>query len=189
MADNGNAVQMKAMIIAFSNHLRYIFHDNLIKVTLQEELKEVDDYHKIISMDLNMPLLVNKKIPKELLNTPVPPLTIQTFLENTYKYADRKRGLLLFQMEASEVELDGKRYMRLHLYDNGGGYDEDILNSLKEDFKDKFEKDHVGINNLRHRMQIIYGDLFKDAYYNEADGAHSVLYLPLEEEKKNEVEL
>lgn len=43
--------KMQRMILAFSNYLRYIFHDNLKVVPLKYELEEVNDYYNIILMD------------------------------------------------------------------------------------------------------------------------------------------
>lgn len=183
MAENSNRMQMQSMIIAFSNHLRYIFHDNLNLVSLQSELNEVMDYHRIINLDSSMPFILTQNVPKELLDTLVPPLIIQTFLENTYKYADRNRGFLAFHIEASEVTYHDVPYLRLHLFDNGCGYAEDVLESINDNHPDVFADYHVGINNLRHRMMLIYGDSCKTAFYNEENnGAHSVLYIPIQKQ-------
>ena len=171
---------MQTMIIAFSNHLRYIFHDNLNLVTLQDEMKEVMDYHRIITLDFPLPFLVSKNIPNELLDVKVPPLIIQTFLENTYKYADRKKGMLVFQIDVSKVEDENKPYLRIHLSDNGGGYAEEVLESINSNQPDVFANYHVGINNLRHRLSILYDGDYQAAFYNEENGsAHSVLYIPI----------
>lgn len=50
--------KMQRMILAFSNHLRYIFHDNLKVVPLKYELEEVNDYYNIILMDRSKPILL-----------------------------------------------------------------------------------------------------------------------------------
>lgn len=180
MAEKSNRAQMQAMIIAFSSHLRYIFHDNLNEVTLQDEIKEIMDYHRIITMDFSRPFLLTPNVPKELLDVLVPPLIIQTFLENTYKYAQGGKGILVFQVEASVAEQDGKKYLRLHMWDNGDGYPPDVLASLNEAPASVFADYHVGINNLLHRMTLLYGKNFRTAFYNEKSGnAHSVLYIPI----------
>lgn len=182
MAEKSNRVQMQAMIIAFSNHLRYIFHDNLNLVTLQDELKEVMDYHRIITMDFPMPFLLSSNVPRELMDVSVPPLIIQTFLENTYKYAGRSQGVIAFQIDVSETDFRGRAYLRIHLSDNGSGYTEEVLENINESQADLFANHHVGINNLRHRVSILYGGEYHMAFYNENEGkggAHSVIYIPL----------
>lgn len=189
MAEKSDRVQMQAMIIAFSNHLRYIFHDNLSLVALQDELKEVMDYHRIITMDLPMPFLLSSNVPKELQDASVPPLIIQTFLENTYKYAGRSQGVVAFQINVSATDLRGRTYLRIHLSDNGGGYPEEVLENINESQTDRFMDHHVGINNLRHRISLLYGGEYHMAFYNANEGkggAHSLIYIPLIREQNGQ---
>lgn len=179
MAERNNRAQMQAMIIAFSNHLRYIFHDNLSFVTLADELKEVDDYHRIVSQDLPMPFLLDKKVPKDLMDARVPQLIIQTFLENTYKYANRGQGILVFRVEVDSVRQEDQEFHRIHIYDNGGGYPEHVLNAINVQPDEEFCEYNVGIINLRHRMRILYNGNCQIEFYNEAGGANTMIRIPL----------
>ncbi len=180
MSESGNPARMQAMIIAFSNHLRYVFRDNLQMVTLAEEIKELMDYHRIVTLDFPMPFLINQNVPKELQDVLVPPLILQTFLENTYKHADRAKGMLVFQIDISTVRYQEADYVRIHLSDNGGGYAPEVLETINADLTDEFSDYHVGINNLRHRMSLLYNGDYHTAFYNEENGsAHSVLYVPI----------
>lgn len=179
MAERNNRAQMQAMIIAFSNHLRYIFHDNLSFVTLADELKEVDDYHRIVSQDLPMPFLLDKKVPKDLMDARVPQLIIQTFLENTYKYANRGQGILVFRVEVDSVRQEDQEFLRIHIYDNGGGYPEHVLNAINVQPDEEFCEYNVGIINLRHRMRILYNENCQIEFYNEAGGANTMIRIPL----------
>lgn len=180
MTEKSNRAQMQTMIISFSNHLRYIFHDNLDLVTLQEELQEAADYHRIITLDFSRPFLLTQNVPRELLEAKVPPLIIQTFLENTYQHARLGEGVLAFRVEASEITYQNAPYLRLHLSDNGKGYPPEVLESINSSEQDIFADHHVGINNLLHRMSLLYGDAYQTAFYNEERGnANSLLYIPL----------
>ena len=149
---------------------------------IQDELKEVMDYHRIITMDFPMPFLLSSNVPRELMDVSVPPLIIQTFLENTYKYAGRSQGVIAFQIDVSETDFRGRAYLRIHLSDNGSGYTEEVLENINESQADLFANHHVGINNLRYRVSILYGGEYHMAFYNENEGkggAHSVIYIPL----------
>ena len=68
-----------------------------------------------------MPFLLDKKVPKDLMDARVPQLIIQTFLENTYKYANRGQGILVFRVEVDSVRQEDQEFLRIHIYDNGGG--------------------------------------------------------------------
>ena len=138
------------------------------------------DYHRIITMDFPRPFLLSSNVPKELLDVNVPPLVIQTFLENTYKYAGQAQGVLAFQIDVSQITFQQKEYLRIHLSDNGSGYTEEVLESINAEQMDMFTKDHVGISNLRHRISILYNGDYRTAFYNERNGgAHSVIYIPI----------
>lgn len=178
MAERNSRSQMQSMIIAFSNHLRYIFHDNLSCVTLADEMKEVDDYHRIISQDSPVPFLLNKDVPRELLGLEVPQLIIQTFLENTFKYADRRQGILIFHVEVETVVLEGRGFLQFHIFDNGGGYPEQFLSTINAEPDETFSTYNVGIANLRHRLRILYNENCMTHFYNEAGGAHSLIRIP-----------
>lgn len=180
MTEKGQTEKTKRMILCFSGHLRYIFHDTLSLVTLEEELAEVNDYHQIIQLDRYAPLFLDISVPSELLCCRIPPLTIQTFMENSYKYNSDGSKLLRFHVQADQINLEGKAYLRLRLSDNGKGYSPEALASL-ENIGEVFETHHVGIKNLRRRISILYHGDYQIAFRNGYDGgAVTVIYLPVE---------
>lgn len=179
MTEKGQTEKTKRMILCFSGHLRYIFHDTLSFVTLEAELAEAKDYHQIIQLDRNAPILLDISVPSELLSCQIPPLTIQTFMENSYKYNNDSTKVLRFHIQADRVELEEKVYLRLRLSDNGKGYSPDVLASL-EDIGEVFETHHVGIKNLRRRISILYNGNYQMAFHNGYDGgAVATIYLPV----------
>lgn len=184
MTEKGQTEKTKRMILCFSNHLRYIFHDTLSLVTLESELAEVGDYYQIIQLDRQTPVLLDVEVPDELMCCRVPPLTIQTFVENSYKYNNDGSKLLRFRIQADRIVLDGKTYLRLRLSDNGKGYSQEVLDSL-EDIGEVFETHHVGIKNLRRRIGILFDGDYQIAFRNGHDGgAVTVIYLPIEKGEK-----
>ncbi len=189
MSERGEVEMIKMMIIAFSNHLRYIFHDNLMLVTLKSEIDELQDYYQIIRMDRANPLLLNLEVDESLLDCMVPPLVVQTFMENSYKYNSDNNKILRFLVQADKIEIDEKPYIRLRMSDNGIGYSKDMLKKLSGP-DEQFEQYHIGISNLKRRMALIYHEDYQIAFFNAPQGgACSVIYLPIrkkttEEEKE-----
>jgi sensor histidine kinase YesM len=182
MSDRGEVEKIKMMILAFSNHLRYIFHDNLLLVTLKSELDEAQDYYHIIQMDRANPLLLNLDVDQSLLDQKVPPLVVQTFLENSYKYNPDTKKFLRFHVQIDQIEVEEKPYIRLRLSDNGIGYGKEVLKKLSE-ADEQFEQYHVGISNLRRRMTLIYQNDYQMAFFNvPGGGACSLIYLPMQKE-------
>lgn len=180
MLVNNEYEKMQRMIIAFSNHLRYVFHDNLQLVSLEAELTEVNDYYNIILLDRLTPVILNSQVDQQLYKYQVPSLLIQTFLENTVKYSKQVDKLLIFDIKINLAELDGTPVMQIHLSDNGIGYTAEMLEKLNSSETDLFAKKHVGISNLKHRIALIYKSNYRFAFYNNPSGGACVLiYLPL----------
>jgi two-component system, sensor histidine kinase YesM len=182
MSERGEMEKIKMMIFAFSNHLRYVFHDNLLLVTVKSELDEVQDYYHIVQMDRVNPLLLNLEVDQSLMDCKVPPLVVQTFLENSYKYNSGDKKLLRFLVQIDQIEMEKKPYIRLRLSDNGIGYSQEVLKKLSET-DEQFEQYHVGISNLRRRMTLIYQNDYQIAFFNIlGGGACSLVYLPMKRE-------
>lgn len=182
MLGNKEYERMQRMIIAFSNHLRYLFHDNLSVVPLRAELEEVNDYYSIISLDRKKPVFLQKNIKEELLDCMVPPLLVQTFLENSIKYNGNSEKPLRFSIQADMVKMNDRAFLKIRMSDNGVGYSADILEKLNSPQEEMYEKYHVGVSNLRKRIRLIYQSDFQMAFYNEPmGGACTVICLPLME--------
>ena len=181
MLEMGEYDKMRRMIMNFSDHIRFIFHDNLSLITLKDELNEVNDYANIIQTDSSTPIMLIQKVPQELMDCMVPPLLIQTFLENAVKYNAQYHRMLQFVIEGEIAENNEKKYLRLRLSDNGTGYEEDMLEKLNFDADSEYEQYHVGISNLKRRMQILYHGDCNLAFFNnqENGGAVIMIYIPV----------
>lgn len=185
MLENRQIDKMKLMIIAFSNHLRYLFHDNISTVPLSHELREIDDYYQILSLDSEKIFLLNVEVEDNLKDSCVPPLIIQSFLENSFKYNAGKKGMAVFSVKISAVSENDAAYLRIHMQDNGSGYPEDVLNAINQRVNYSFDDNHVGINNLKHRLSILYGENYTFAFYNlPTGGACSVISIPLDRKEE-----
>lgn len=186
MLENRQIDKMKLMIIAFSNHLRYLFHDNISTVPLSYELREIEDYYQILSLDSGKIFLLDVDVEESLKEYSVPPLIIQSFLENSFKYNDGKRGMVVFSIKIRTTVENDTPYMCIHMQDNGEGYPKEVLDAINQRVKYSFEEHHVGINNLKHRLSILYGENYSFAFYNlPSGGACSIISIPLDRKEGN----
>ena len=185
MANIGEIEKMKMMILGFSNHLRFIFRDNLKLIPLRDEIAELNDYQSIIQLDSAQPIVLDMSIPDEAMNCLVPPLLIQTFLENSYKYSNTKTGILCFRVQAEISDAADRKYLHMKISDNGSGYSNEVLRALADD-SEEYKQYHVGIANLKRRIKLIYGKECQTAFFNlPGSGACSVLYIPIQNEENN----
>lgn len=174
----GDQEKTLRIITRFSNHIRYVFHDSLTFVPIRAELSEVDDYFEIIALERTDPILLTKSVDPQLMEYPVPPLLIQTFVENFQKHNPQSDKVLNFSIRIDSLELGGQKYVRIRLSDNGIGYSEEALQQLQL-MDGVFAQFHVGIQNLCRRIEILYKKQHKTAFYNLPNGgACSVFYLP-----------
>ena len=166
-------------ISLFSNHLRYIYHDSLKFVTIQQELDEVRDYFSIIELERSDHVLLEEKVDESLLSFQVPPLIIQTFVENFNKHNAQSDHILRFAVKIDKVELEDREYVRIRMTDNGIGYSEDTLKKLQTQ-DEMFGQYHVGVQNLCRRMDILYHKQYQTMFANNRNGgAMTVFYLPV----------
>lgn len=180
MTARGEQEKTQRVVSLFSNHLRYVFHDGLSLIPIRAELDEVNDYFHIIELERSDHILLTQEVDPELMDFPVPPLVIQTFLENFNKHNAQGERILRFSIRIDRVEMEEQPYVRIRLSDNGVGYEKDALKDMGR--RDElFSQYHVGIQNLLRRLDILYQKRQQIAFYNNpGGGACSVLYLPCE---------
>lgn len=107
----------------------------------------------------------------------MPTLCVQTFVENSVKYAKLGApGLELFiQVCVQLLQTEDGVYVDIMVSDNGSGYPENILEEINEDAQKGIRS--VGINNLKRRCALIYEGKAEYNFYN-GSGAVSELILP-----------
>ena len=81
-----------------------------------------------------------------------------------------------------EIQRGGIAYMRVT--DNGGGFPEDVIAEINEPDSPLYAQNHVGINNVKKRLQLIYGDRALYAFFNrdmgERMGSVSEILIPID---------
>ena len=181
MASRGERETTLRIITLFSNHLRYVFQDSLSRVPVRAEMAEVEDYFHIIELERSDHILLVKNIDPLLMDYPIPPLVVQTFLENFNKHNAQSSRILRFSVQIDRVTMEERDYVRLRLSDNGVGYDREALKAMGAG-TEVFSQYHVGIQNLCRRMDVLYHGQYQIAFYNNpGGGACSVIYLPYED--------
>lgn len=169
--------KMQELIINLSAHLRYLLQSEREFVPLYMELEFVENYIQMQKHITGRPVNCEITMEEEVKNWSVPVLAVHTFVENSIKYArlGDSRIPLEIQVTASYLSTEEGGYLDLMIQDNGQGYPEDILEEISGETV--VGKRNVGINNIKRRCQILYGE---KAEYNFASyhGALSELILP-----------
>lgn len=172
LLQNGKKEVANDMIIALSGHFRYMFRKSRSLVSLKEELEEVQDYCRIYNIRNGVPLLINIDVPENKENYGVPVLCIQTFVENSIKHYGKNEQMLRIRIQIREKQdQNGQKRLNIRVSDNGVGYTKENLAEFNEPVETfVYQSSHVGIDNLKYRLRLIYGEDTEIYFYNAPYG-------------------
>ncbi len=176
---------LEELSLCLIRHFRYMFQSNLSFVTLRNELQHVRNYLRIQELRFPGQLIPEIEAPEFLLNMPVPPLMIQTFVENTVKHAITLDDpiLLRIDLEMSEQPQEG---IVIQIRDTGPGFKKGIIKLIEDDERIVDEEgEHIGIRNLKQRLRLLYQEQAEIRLRNaDPHGAIIKIRLPLSPENR-----
>lgn len=173
------------LIMNISFYLRYLMQNERKLVRLDEEIRFVKNY---IDLQCNMSghkIENNIEVQKEAEECFVPPLCIQTFVENSVKYAISpiKIPALKINIQVDYLRTEEGNVLDIQIEDDGRGYSREILQEINGE--ELLGISSVGINNLKRRLRLLYGE--KAVYlFDNTSGAFSEIIIPaVREPQKN----
>ncbi len=129
-------------------------------VTLREELNHVHRYLEIQKIRFGEHLQIRLETDPLLMEFQLPPLTIETFVENSVKYA-------LNMEDPAEIEVSVKlstkdtEQLLIRIADSGPGFSEERMEDIlsgKPTLQRPGEGGHLGIYNVQQRLWLLYGE-------------------------------
>lgn len=171
--------KLQKMILAFSRHVRYIFKDNMEFVPLERELNHVKNYMEIQAISAVHPPVCKINAEKALLELPIPPLLVQTFVENSVKHETSPDRALELEVDVKLLKTDSGEFANIIVSDNGNGFSEAVLEEINQLEGSVYAHHHVGLNNVKRRLRLIYGADIQFAFYNNDRGSVSDIIIPV----------
>ena len=159
-----NPLLAKKAVTELSNVLRNsLLMGKKTLVPFSEELKMVEDYLSLEKMRFEEKLIIKLAINENTKNFLVPPLMIQTLVENAIKHGTSKlpKGGMV-EITAS-VEADK---LKVIIY-NSGHYDEQASSETG-----------FGISNTKQRLELLYGKQAVFSIKNEDNKVKTLLLIP-----------
>lgn len=154
------------------NYSRYMFHDVSELVELQREIEHTYDYMEIQEIRYMRKIDCKITFPSETASALIPPFIIQSFVENSVKYASVANENIKI---AILVEMDRENeYLIIRISDNGVGYSEELL---LQNWEQKIEDGHIGLINIYQRLKLIYDNKAEIKLMND-NGAVVIVKLP-----------
>lgn len=178
--DNGNE-DMQALILSISKHLRYLLQTDKRKVLLREEKDYVSNYIYLQNCLIGRSITCEFFIEDDTMEIEVPTLCIQSFVENSVKYAKLGKGIKKLEIivNVNLLQTEKEQFLNIVVNDNGQGYPYETLRQINGEPEERSK--NVGINNLKKRCIFLYGQAVHYSFYN-LDGAVSELFLPIKNE-------
>ena len=189
MAQRGNLDGVSALSENTAKYLRYIFQSDSERMPLAQELEHIRDFLGI--MEIRYP----GQFGYEIVSEPeaeaqrLPPLILQTFVENSIKYGmvpGRKLEICVSALcESMEGENGPCECLSVFITDNGRGFGAQQLQVWTSGGELAREGGaHIGIANALRRLQLAYkGRASVQLYNSPLGGAVVEVHIPCEVEQ------
>ena len=174
LSKTNNNKKIQEMIQLLVQYFRYMFRSDMDMVLLKNEVEHVKNYIQIQQIRFPETMEYIIEIDDDIIDISVPPLILQTFVENIIKHAVKMDQMVYFEIIINNLE--GERCVQIIIKDNGTGFPESLLleiNSI-EDMKDN-SGEHIGIYNVKQRLNLVYGDDASIRFSNDPDRGGAVI--------------
>jgi len=172
--------EIQSMAISTSNYFRYIFQNGEDFVKLDDEIDHVRIYLEIQKHRYRDAFSYHINHGKDTEKMRIPPLVLQTFIENSVKYAVSRVNEVQIRLDVKVDRESGEEVTVIRISDTGPGFDADILERLESGQPlDQTDGNHIGIMNTIKRLEYLYRRKANVQFSNiESGGACVTIYLP-----------
>lgn len=173
---------IKEMTTCLVHYFRFMFSSNSDFVTVGDELAHTANYLRIQQLRFVDTFSYQIEADEQTKGCSIPPLIIQTLVENTIKHAlDAEEPLeLIVRVEMEERE--GECWLHIFVQDTGKGFPEQVLAELTQLRMHAGERnEHIGLWNIQRRLDFIYpGRMQIDCWNAPGKGATVSILIPAE---------
>lgn len=162
-----------------SNYLRHLFQANQDFNRLADEIQHIRNYLEIQKIRYGDSIHFDLDWDPGLKDAAIPPLLLQTFVENAIKHGFSFQDSFHIQLS---IHKEANQQLAISLQDNGPGFSSVILQDLAEK-KSLVTEDghHIGLTNARERLDLLYPDHYTLQFSNGSQGGARIqLSLPYE---------
>ena len=159
LAEQGNSEQVKTMTYALSDFLRISLSKGQDWITIEKEIRHVEDYLTILQIRYGAMLTFAIDIPEEILQTEVLKMILQPLVENAVYHGTkhvRRAGKVTVAATVAEGTI------RFLITDNGIGMEDERLLEvqarLAQATVDDSGEGGYGLYNVRKRLLLYYGN-------------------------------
>lgn len=180
MAHHYQVPILENMLTSLASLFRYSLRSNLV-VSLREELNYVQYYFNVMDMRTPQRYELRVEVSSEALRHPLLSMVLQPLVENSITHGFRRKRkpcILLLQGQVNEEN----GMLCLTVVDNGTGIPMEKLQELEQrcfQEEEALHNDHIGLENVLHRLRLFYGDDFRFSLRSKEGHYTAVtLYIP-----------
>ena len=186
MAENQNYSAIQELVLDLSVYLRSTFRNSANLIPLKEELRSVTSYIRIFQMNSELPPILKVDLSSpELEELPVPPLSILTFVENSLKHCRVTDASPMLRIVCRTLPGTDGGFLNITISDNCGGLPPELLKTLNSREPMTYRDRHVGISNVKWRLQLMHGGKAALTFSNQGGGTCVDMFLPLEPQRQS----
>lgn len=157
MAQSGRYAQIQALAREVSGYLRSTFREGTEVVPLCQEVELVDGYMNIFRIRYEDDFDFHKYIDNRAGGCRVPPMLIQTLVENALKHNVMRRSFINISLYADITEEGRGKTLVLRIEDDGVGMAPELMEKLNRgEMVRKENGKSIGLWNLLQRIRYIY---------------------------------
>ena len=164
--------------MSLAEYFRYALRKNEELVPLESEMIFVKNYLDIQKVRFPGAFTSVYEIDETLRDLCIPPLLIQNFVENSFKYALKMGSSIEIILV---VRKEGTDHAVISIVDTGNGISKEILEKLRNgEILHNITGKHIGIWNIRRRLRLAYGeDVILKINSTEGEGTQIWIKVPV----------
>lgn len=165
----GDQESVKKMSLHLADYFRFIMRTNRSTVTIDEELRHIENYIEIQKFRFPDKLEFEVEVEDDLRSFELPALAIQPFVENAmiHGFKNRKQTFKVY-IEIRKEE----NYIVIQILDTGIGFSSEVLQCLneKQPLTQTSQSSRLGIGNVIHRLQLHFHQEVNVNFSNNTHG-------------------
>lgn len=166
------------LCVDISDYMRLLFQANTDLVPVLQELDMIDKYLKVMNSVYGQDFMYSLTKECELAGDIMPPLLIQTFVENSIKHGGKEERLFISVVIKKECSVNINK-LCISIQDSGIGFPEEVLEKLNRGEEIQKTAGHqIGIQNVLQRLKLIYETDYELLFQNLGSGAKVTIRIP-----------
>lgn len=177
IADKSDEKQIIYITEILSDYMRYLFKDSGGRRCVEEELTHVQRYIEIQKLRYGEDAFAFEVIMDEDINDcEIPSLLLQTLVENAVVHEVTLDCAIEISLYLTYETYEDGKYLYICVSDTGKGFTKEVLEAIDKDSPIVYHgRKHVGLQNLRRRLILMYGKQAKITFSNMDEGFGAVV--------------